>query len=100
MEKAFNDHPYDPSSASTDWPKASLCGRAGGDGGDGTGSGGGGSGGGGLVLEIPKMDLMAELPNDCISKMVRTTFLLLAPLVNEGRNIFLLTTNPCEHLPL
>ena len=73
LEKAFNDHPFDPSAASTDWPKSSLCARGGGDGGDGSGGGGAGAGGG-LVLEIPKMDLMAELPNDCISKMVRNGF--------------------------
>jgi hypothetical protein len=64
LEKSFNDHPFDPTTGSTEWPKSSIC----------SGPGGaesqGGQQGAALQLEVPKMDLMAELLDDVIARMV------------------------------
>jgi hypothetical protein len=77
LEKIFNEHPYDPSSSSAEWPKNSICfGPAG-------TTAEGGQAGSGLKLEVPKMDLIAELPADCITRMVST----FVDLVSSGENL-------------
>eukprot|EP00980_Cylindrotheca_fusiformis_P018775 scaffold6257_cov144-Cylindrotheca_fusiformis.AAC.1 len=62
LQKAFADHPYDPSAASAEWPKRYIV-----------VSDGGGAGvadtNSGLNLDVPKMDLFSELPDDCIPRM-------------------------------
>ena len=67
LEKSFSEHPYDPSTSTAGWPKYSLCGA--------TNSGGADrdKDSSGLKLEVPKMDLISELPGDCIARMVRST---------------------------
>jgi hypothetical protein len=64
LEKTFQEHPYDSSVSSAEWPKSSICG-----GGDDA-NGEGGNSGSGLQLDVPKLDLLAELPSDCITRMV------------------------------
>ena len=63
LEKTFEQNSHDPSNASVEWPKSSICvglGRQDNGSNDDTG----------LGLHVPKMDLFAELPSDCIDKMV------------------------------
>ncbi|CAJ1952945.1 unnamed protein product [Cylindrotheca closterium] len=62
LEKTFEDNPHDPSFAATQWPKSSICVGL-------DGKGDGSDADAGFGLDIPKMDLFAELPNDCIDKM-------------------------------
>lgn len=66
LESTFNEHPFDPSSSSAKWPKNSICC------GPASSTAEGGQSGSGLQLEVPKLDLLAELPADCISRMVST----------------------------
>ena len=68
LESCFNQHAFDPSSKSAEWPKSSICSGFG-----DKANEDGQSGGAGLNLEIPKMDLIAELPEDCISRMVSSS---------------------------
>ena len=65
FENCFNEHVFDPSSKSAEWPKSSICSGLG-----GKASENGQAGSGELNLEVPKMDLISELPGDCISRMV------------------------------
>ena len=71
LEKTLDSHPYDPSVASAEWPKVSVAvaSNSGGQGGSDSGLASGG--GNGMALEIPRMDLMATIPVDCVAKMVR-----------------------------
>ena len=63
FEKTFIEHPYDPSTKNAQWPKCYIFASDVSKGSDG------GSSGPGLQLELPKLDLLAELPSDCISRM-------------------------------
>lgn len=67
LEKTMNSNPHDLSFASADWPKVSIVGRASGSGeprGDGEQTGDMD-----LGLEIPRMDLFASIPADCLARM-------------------------------
>ena len=63
LEKTFEQSPHDPSYSTTQWSKCSICVGL-----DGEGSGS--SGDAGFGLDVPKLNLFAELPNDCVEKMV------------------------------
>jgi hypothetical protein len=65
LQTTFNEHQYDPTAATSDWPKCSIVASTSTEG-DGNESSNGGVSG----LEIPTFDLMAELPADCIARMV------------------------------
>lgn len=66
LEETFRDHPHDPTSQSADWPKRSIVGaRA-----DDATASEGKSSNSTMLLEIPKLDLISEIPSDCITKMV------------------------------
>lgn len=73
VEKIIDAHPFDPSTSSSEWPKVSIAGKA--DTGTrdtrDTGNGHDSSDNAGMGFELPRFDLFANLPNDCISKMVR-----------------------------
>lgn len=70
VESGIDASPYDPASSTIARAKISICGS-----GAGSGSGSGTSvdeGGGPAALggiEIPKMDLIAALPDDCVERM-------------------------------
>lgn len=66
LEKTFEDNPHDPSFSTTEWPKSSICVSV-------DGEGDGSIADAGLGLDVPKMDLFAELPSDCVDKMVSDT---------------------------
>lgn len=70
LEKTLESHPLDPSYASTEWPKASIVGNStstGRTGPDGTGDNDDHNG---FSLDIPRMDLLATVSLDCVSRMV------------------------------
>jgi hypothetical protein len=69
LEVAFREHPHDRSSATADWPKRSIVN------GSGNSNTDGGDSAPGLQLEMPKMDLLSEIPADCITRMVRPDWL-------------------------
>lgn len=61
VEKTFTEHPFDPSTPNMEWPKRCIC----------VVSQNGGRDNPGAVLDVnlPRMDLIAELPTDCLSRM-------------------------------
>jgi hypothetical protein len=61
LEACFNAHPYDPSMKNYAWPRLSIATRVASSGGDAP-----------LVLEVPRVDFFALLPEDCLSNMVST----------------------------
>lgn len=67
LEKTFEEHPYDASSSTAEWPKTCIC-----IGGDGGVEDGDATGNSGLQFDVPKMDLFSQLPSDCIQRMVCT----------------------------
>lgn len=71
LEITFENHPHDSSFATTEWPKSSICVGL-----DGDEDGGGSNTNAGFGLDVPKMDLFAELNSDCIDKMVNNTRLI------------------------
>ena len=66
LEETFRDHPHDQSSSSAEWPRKSIIGDSAN---DSAGSGTKGSNSN-LLLDIPKLDLISEIPSDCIARMV------------------------------
>lgn len=68
LEKAFQEHPHDASAVSTEWPKACICMQGGSEETEAGGSLG-------LQLDVPKLDLFAEIPPDCVQRMVSMSFL-------------------------
>ena len=66
VESGIDSSPFDPSAASAERPKTSFC-----VGSKATGASDGGAEGdsSSLGIEIPKLDLVAALPDDCISRM-------------------------------
>ena len=66
LEEAFRDHPHDPSSSTAEWPRKTIVGDPAN---DAAVSGDKGSNSN-LLLDIPKLDLISEIPSDCIAKMV------------------------------
>jgi hypothetical protein len=69
LEVAFREHPHDRSSATAHWPKRSIVN------GSGNSNADGGDSEPGLQLEILKVDLLSEIPADCITRMVRPGWL-------------------------
>ena len=73
LEKTIEAHPYDPSSASAEWPRVSVAStsksssRSSGNSNDAETDD---SNGMGLSLDIPRMDLFASISDDCAAKMV------------------------------
>lgn len=63
LEKTFQEHPYDSSNAKAEWPRSFIGSRASGS------ADGGQSDSVGFQMEVPKFDLFAELPLDCIDRM-------------------------------
>lgn len=61
LHKTFHEHPHDATSSKSDFPKQSIF---------ATQQGGASEPGVGIDIDIPKLDLIAELPNDCIARMV------------------------------
>ena len=74
LEEAFRDHPHDPSSSTAEWPRKTIVGDPAN---DAAVSGDKGSNSN-LLLDIPKLDLISEIPSDCIAKMVCYPSLLLS----------------------
>ena len=70
VEKAMESHPHDPSYASSEWPKASIASQTTSRGKSVSSDVGDNDDSNGLALEIPRMDLLASLSADCITKMV------------------------------
>jgi hypothetical protein len=70
IEKTVDLHPYDPSSASAEWPKVSISTRSK----SGTrrthDQDSDGEDNAGIALEIPRMDLFSQISCDCATKMV------------------------------
>ena len=64
LTATFKDHPYDPTLDSKDWPKKSIAAVS-------LSSSRHDEKSSPLNLIIPKMDLVSEIPHDCISRMVR-----------------------------
>lgn len=64
IEKMFGENPFDSSLASKEWPKSYILSNSGNDTEDG-----GDNAGSGMNIELPKTDLIAELPSDCLSRM-------------------------------
>lgn len=64
LGKVFSEHPHDPSTANSEWPKRSIIVEATGDTGTGSSCSGNTHG-----IELPTLDLIAELPADCIVRM-------------------------------
>jgi hypothetical protein len=62
LQKCFDDNPFDPALSSTKWTRSSIAGRI------ATRDGILESG---VVLDIPTLDLMAALPADILTKLVR-----------------------------
>jgi hypothetical protein len=77
LEKTVELHPYDPSSASAQWPKVSITRRQAGSSGchdqdsDREGNDG-------LALEIPRLDLFSQISNDCTLQMVNALISMVA----------------------
>ncbi|GKY99911.1 hypothetical protein MPSEU_000944700 [Mayamaea pseudoterrestris] len=59
LESCLNAFPYDEACRSMSWPKYSLA----------TMAGNSGDGSSDLILDIPKVNLMSELPDDIISRL-------------------------------
>lgn len=64
IEKVFGENPFDSSLASKEWPKNYILSNSANDTEDGDDNAGFG-----MNIELPKMDLMVELPSDCLSRM-------------------------------
>lgn len=71
MEKCFDRHEFDASVQTTEWSRCSIVGSKAGT------NGGPQSPGRGLAFDIPKTDLFALLPDDCLDRMVRIVIELL-----------------------
>lgn len=67
LEKIFQQHHYDPSYANAEWQRSFLCNSVVG------GNGGSKADSVGFQMDVPKLDLFAELPIDCIDRMVSET---------------------------
>lgn len=65
LQKTFEEHPFDPSCAEAQWPKQFISVGC-----TGEAEGGGATSASGLQLDVPTMDLFAEIPDDCIQRMV------------------------------
>ena len=64
IEKNFEANPFDSSLASNEWPKSYILANIGSE-----GEGGSANGASGMGIELPKTNLISELPSDCISRM-------------------------------
>jgi cytoskeleton-associated protein 5 len=64
IEKVFGENPFDSSISSKEWPKNYIFSNSANDTEDG-----GDNAGSGMNFELPKMDLMLELPSDCLARM-------------------------------
>ena len=64
LEKTFQQHHYDPSYANAEWRRSFICNDAVGGNGDSQADGVG------FQMDVPKLDLFAELPIDCLDRMV------------------------------
>ena len=64
IEKTFQENPFDSSLSSKEWPSSYILSNSE----NGT-ENGGASAGSGMDIELPMMDLITELPSDCISRM-------------------------------
>lgn len=64
LEKCFDQNEFDASIQGIEWSKHSIAGAA------LDSKEGPRSPGGGLTFDIPKTDLCAQLPDDCLDKMV------------------------------
>jgi hypothetical protein len=64
LQKCFEENPFDPSFSSAIWPRSSVVGRA-------KNHVGNGESTPALVLDVPTVDLLALLPADILSKLVR-----------------------------
>ncbi|OEU12196.1 ARM repeat-containing protein [Fragilariopsis cylindrus CCMP1102] len=62
FDKIFKEHPYDSSLACADWPMRYLFSNSSDDNTDSNSTSG-------MKIELPKTDLIAELPPDCLSRM-------------------------------
>ena len=69
LEKTIETHPFDPDSS--EWPRVSIASNSARCG-DSNDAGNDDDKGVGLSLEIPRMDLFANIPADCAAKMVRS----------------------------
>jgi len=63
LESCFNDHPFDESLQASDWPKRCLSVL------NLSSTNGNGAAKPGMSLSIPRCDLSAELPEDCIARL-------------------------------
>lgn len=77
IEKTLDLHPYDPSSASAEWPKVSIVTRRRSGASRTHDQDSDGEDNEGLALEIPRIDLFSQISNDCTMKMVN--FLVALP---------------------
>lgn len=82
LQKTFSEHAYDPTTSKSDFPKHSIV---------ATQKGGGSNNTGGDVfeLEMPKLDLLAELPADCLARMVSSVVGWWRLFLNNAFLIFL-----------
>ena len=62
FDKIFKEHPYDSSLTCADWPMRYLFSNSSDDNTDSDSTSG-------MKIELPKTDLIAELPPDCLSRM-------------------------------
>jgi cytoskeleton-associated protein 5 len=62
FEKIFKEHPFDSSLTCADWPMRYLFSNSSNDNTDSNSTSG-------MKIELPKTDLIAELPPDCLSRM-------------------------------
>ena len=77
IEKILTLHPYDPSSASAEWPKVSIA-RGGKSGENKSRDDDSNSDDNeGLAFEIPRMDLFCQISGECTKNMVHALSLLL-----------------------
>lgn len=62
VEATFSEHPFDSAAAKIVWAKRCICGHS-------QNGGNSNESGGALDMNLPKLDLFAELPSDCLSRM-------------------------------
>jgi hypothetical protein len=88
LEKLVESHPFDPTCSSAEWPKVSIVGngRTRGKGNDDNNHNvdSDSNEDTDLGIEIPRFDLFATLPSDCVSKMVRRICVDGSPILIDG----------------
>ena len=75
IQKTLSEHGHDPSASNEDWPKCSIVAAT-----KASGQIGSSRSGAGMGVELPKYDLIAELPADCIASMVSWSFTEMSSL--------------------